>query len=290
MFTKKHKRVVAIHDLSGFGRCSLSVILPVMSAMGVQVCPVPTAVLSTHTGGFGEVAAVDLTDYVIGTLEHYKKLNLEMDCVYTGYLNSVKQVEHCKEYFKFFDNALKVVDPVMGDHGKLYRSFTNELVDGICELVKSADIITPNMTEASIILNENMPMDRLTTAQARTMLAKLSSKGPKKVVITGVVLATGEYANISYDSDNGTYWKSCSQHLPVSYPGTGDIFAAVLTAAVMCGDSLPMAVDRATRFVEIAIKTTYSYSTPTREGVMMEEALKWLITSFSEIPQGYETL
>ena len=290
MFTKKHNRVAAIHDLSGFGRCSLSVILPVMSVMGVQVCPIPTAVLSTHTGGFGEVAKVDLTDYISETLNHYKKLKLQMDCVYTGYLGSVKQVLHCQEYFKYFEMALKVVDPVMGDGGKLYHSFTREMVDGICKLVESADIITPNMTEASIILGEDMPTDRLTTADARKMLAKLSSKGPKKVVVTGVVLATGEYANICYDSENATYWKSCSQHLPVSYPGTGDIFAAVLTAAIMCGDSLPMAVDRATRFVELAIKTTYSYSTPTREGVMMEEALKWLITSLSEIPQGYETL
>ncbi|MEA5010904.1 MAG: pyridoxamine kinase [Angelakisella sp.] len=281
-------RVAAIHDLSGFGRCSLSVILPVMSVMGVQVCPIPTAVLSTHTGGFGDVALRDLTDYMEPCLEHYRALKLEMDCVYTGYLSSVEQVEHCLSFFDCYGNALKVVDPVMGDHGKLYRSFTSKMVEGIRSMVCRAHVITPNLTEAMILLGEEPAASQLTTSQARSLLARLSKLGPQRVVITGVTLATGEYANLCYDSQHNSYWKSVTDYLPVRYPGTGDIFAAVLTASLLQGDSLPMAMDRATRYVELTIKTTYSYSTDSRQGVMLEQTLPWLTQH--EVPRGYLSL
>lgn len=284
----KPVRVAAIHDLSGVGRCSLSVILPVMSAMGVQVCPVPTAILSAHTGGFGEVARIDLTDYIGSALEHYRALKIRMDCVYTGYLSSGEQVGHCMEFFAEYPNALKVVDPVMGDHGKLYRSFTAPLVEGIKRLTANADVITPNLTEAAILLGDDFSLGQLTTAGARSMLARLSKKGPGRVVVTGVTLATGEYANICYDSEHNSYWKSVSEYLPVSYPGTGDIFAAVLTGALLSGDSLPMAVDRATEYVGLTIKTTYGYSTDTREGVMLEETLERL--THREQSGGYTVL
>ena len=281
-------RVAAIHDLSGFGRCSLSVILPVISAMGIQVVPVPTAILSTHTGGFGDVAKVDLTDYIGQCLAQYRRLGLELHCVYTGYLSSVEQVRHCQDFFAAYPQGLKVVDPVMGDHGKLYRSFTPELVAGITHLVEGADIITPNLTEAALLLGEPVVTGQLTTAAARSMLARLSKKGPRSVVITGVTLATGEYANIGFDSGHNSFWKSVSDYLPVSYPGTGDIFAAVLTGALLSGDSLPMAMDRATKYVELTIKTTYGYSTPTRDGVMLEDTLEWL--THRDLPRGYATL
>lgn len=284
----KPLRVAAIHDLSGFGRCSLAVILPVMSAMGIQVVPVPTAILSTHTGGFGETARIDLTDYIADCLAHYRQLKIAMDCIYTGYLSSVEQVKHCQEFFEAYPNALKVVDPVMGDHGKLYRSFTTGLVGGVCSLVAQADVITPNLTEAAILLDEPVANGPLTTAAARSMLARLCKKGPKNVVITGATLATGEYANLCFDSEHNSYWKSASEYLPVSYPGTGDIFAAVLTASLLAGDSLPMAMDRATGYVALTIKTTYGYSTPPREGVMLEDTLEWL--THRDVPKGYATL
>ena len=111
-------RAAVIHDLSGFGRCSLPVIIPVLSAMGVQVCPVPTAILSTHTGGLGEVVMRDLTDYTIPCLHHYQQLELDFDCVYSGFLSSVNQIDHCMEFFAAYPGGLAVVDPVMGDHGK----------------------------------------------------------------------------------------------------------------------------------------------------------------------------
>lgn len=281
-------RCAAVHDLSGIGRCSLSAILPAMSVMGIQVCPVPTAILSAHTGGFGEVARRDLTEYLAEALRHYGTLGLPMECVYTGYLNSPEQVSLCRALFHQNPAAMKVVDPVMGDHGKLYRGFTPELVNGIGELAAEANVITPNRTEAALLLGEKPADAPLGLAEARSLLARLSAKGPEVVVVTGVVLSTGEYANLCFDKKRGAYWKSVSDYLPVHYPGTGDLFAAVLTAGLMRGDSPAMAMDRATRYVELTVKTTFGYGTDQREGVMLERTLEWLTRN--ELPKGYEVL
>lgn len=278
----------AVHDLSGVGRCSLSVILPVMSAMGVQVCPMPTAVLSTHTGGFGAPAQRDLTGYLTEAIAHYRRLGLRFDCVYTGYLSSLPQTDCCEELFGLCPGALKVVDPVMGDHGKLYKAFTPELARGVSHLASVADVITPNLTEACLLLGEPPAPGPLSTAAARSMLARLSALGPRTVVITGATLTTGEYGNLCYDAAASAYWKSTSQYLPVNYPGTGDIFAAVLTAGLLCGDSPAMAMDRATRYVELTVKTTYGYGADPRCGVMLERTLDRLTRR--ELPAQYETL
>lgn len=269
-------RVAAIHDLSGFGRCSLSVILPVLSVMGIQCCCLPTAVLSTHTGGFGEVIRQDLTNYIELCLIHYRALRLEMDCIYTGYLGSPQQSQYCLNFFQAYPKAFKVVDPVMGDNGKLYHSFTSEMVAGIASLVAKARVITPNLTEAMVLLGEDPVLCPLSTRQARSLLARLSALGPDQVVITGVTLATGEYGNVCYDRRQNTYWKSITTYLPVSYPGTGDIFAAVLTAGLLQGNSLAEAMNRATCYIEITIKTTYDYGADFREGVLLEKTLPWL--------------
>ena len=254
----QNKRVVAIHDLSGVGRCSLTVIMPILSAMGVQACPVPTAILSTHTGGFGEVAFQDLTDYLPQALAHYQRLGLDFSCIYSGFLGSEAQIDHCLAFFKAYPSALAVVDPVMGDHGKPYRTVTEGMRRRMVGLVSIADVITPNLTEAYILLGEPYNPMPLTRAQAKSMLARLSEKGPQKIVITGVSLAEGNMANIGYDQEHNYYWCVPCDYVPVSYPGTGDIFAAVLTASFLIGDSLPIAMSRASRFVEIAIKTTFS--------------------------------
>ena len=281
-------RCTAVHDLSGLGRCSLTVILPAMSVMGVQVCPLPTAILSAHTGGFGSVARRDLTDYLDEALAHYRTLGLPMECVYTGYLGSAEQVALCQAMFDEWPNAMKVVDPVMGDHGKLYHGFTPELVQGIRCLATHADVITPNLTEAALLLGEEPNTAPLSLGQARSLLARLSGLGPEVVVVTGVALTTGEYANLCYDKERGGYWQSVSEYLPVRYPGTGDLFAAVLTAGLMQGDSPAMAMDRATRYVEITVKTTFGYGADPREGVMLERTLGWLTQK--ELPRGYRTL
>ncbi len=281
-------RVAAIHDLSGVGRCSLSVILPVLSAMGVQACPVPTAVLSSHTGGFGTPELRDLTDYILPTIEHYRGLGLDFECIYSGFLGSAAQIAHCREFFAAYPEALVVVDPVMGDHGKLYRTCTDDMRTGMNSLVEMAQVITPNLTEAYLLLGEQYSHEPLGSTKAKSMLARLSEKGPEQVVITGVTLATGEYANIGYDRGRGAYWKAVGDYVPVAYPGTGDVFAAVLTGSFLIGDSLPMAMDRATRYVELTVKTTFGYSSDPREGVMLERTLEWL--THREVVGGYRPL
>ena len=128
------KSVAAIHDLSGFGRCSLSVISPILSVMGLQSVAVPTAVLSTHTGGFGDVVLKDLTDYIEQALEHYKRINLTFDCIYTGFLGSKEQIHHCLNFISTYQDALVVVDPVMGDNGRPYKTYTKEMCNSVVEI------------------------------------------------------------------------------------------------------------------------------------------------------------
>lgn len=274
---KRPARVAAIHDLSGFGRCSISVILPVLSAMGVQVCPVLTAVLSTHTGGFGDVVFRDLTDYIKPALEHYKSLDINFEAVYSGFLGSEEQVDSCLEFFKNYPDSLKIVDPVMGDNGKAYRTCTKSLQNRMKELVAVADVITPNLTEAAMLLGENYRTEPMTVNEARSLLLKLHGLGPKKIVVTGVELASGIVANICYDGEQSSFWYSPCEYLPVHYPGCGDIFASVLIGAMLGGASLPIAIGKATDFTELCVKTTFSYGSDTRQGVMLESVLGNLI-------------
>ena len=274
---KRPARVAAIHDLSGFGRCSISVILPVLSAMGVQVCPVPTAVLSSHTGGLGDPVIRGLTDYIEPALRHYQSLGVEFEAVYTGFLGSGEQVDCCLEFFKAYPKALKIVDPVMGDNGRPYRTCTPELRRRMSELAAAADIITPNITEAAMLLEESYPAAPLTRSEAKSMLLRLSHMGPKRVVITGAELAQGGLASLGYDGENGSFWYVPCEYIPVHYPGCGDIYASVLLGAELSGASLPIAMARAAAFTELCVKTTYSYGSDPRYGVMLESVLGSLL-------------
>ena len=274
---KRPARVAAIHDLSGFGRCSISVILPVLSAMGVQVCPVPTAVLSSHTGGLGDPVIRDLTDYIEPALRHYQSLGVEFEAVYTGFLGSGEQVDCCLEFVKAYPKALKIVDPVMGDNGRPYRTCTPELRRRMSELAAAADIITPNITEAAMLLEESYPAAPLTRSEAKSMLLRLSHMGPKRVVITGAELAQGGLASLGYDGENGSFWYVPCEYIPVHYPGCGDIYASVLLGAELSGASLPIAMARAAAFTELCVKTTYSYGSDPRYGVMLESVLGSLL-------------
>ena len=275
------KKVAAIQDISGLGRCSLTVIIPVLSAMGVQVCPVPTAVFSAHTG-YGEFVMRDLTDFMQPALEHYKKLSTKFDCVYSGFLASSEQIDHCLEFFSAFPDALKVVDPVMGDGGKAYATYTKELCSRMSELVAVADIITPNLTEAAILLGEEYPTAPMRLSEAKSWLVRLSEQGAKIVVITSCPLADGGMATIGYDKENNSFWKIKNDYVPAQYSGTGDMFASVLIGGILKGDSLPIAMNRATSFTELTVKTTYGYQTPSTDGLMLEGQLPWL-TSYQEL-------
>ncbi len=273
----RHIKIAAIHDLSGIGRCSLTVILPVLSAMGIQVCPIPTAILSSHTGGFGDVVMRDLTDYIPQSLEHYKRLGFGFDCIYSGFLASTEQIDHCLDFFAEYKGSLKVVDPVMADHGKPYKTCNAELRRRMGELVKIADMITPNVTEAAMLLGEEPDQPMLDVSTMKSYLVRLSELGPEKVVITSV-FTENSTMNIGYDRTNSKFWKIPYRPVNVNYPGTGDAFASVLTGGLLRGDSLPLAMNRASSFMELAIKTTYGYSSDPREGIMLEDCLGYLMS------------
>ncbi|MEG0693507.1 MAG: pyridoxamine kinase [Oscillospiraceae bacterium] len=282
------KSVAAIHDLSGFGRCSLSVISPILSVMGLQTVAVPTAVLSTHTGGFGEVVLEDLTDYIEKALEHYKRIHLSFDCIYTGFLGSKEQINHCLNFINTYKDALVVVDPVMGDNGRAYKTYTKEMCNSVVDLVREADLITPNKTEMYILLKKDYNPAPLTHQEAKSNLVKLSELGPSRVIVTGVELADMTISNIAYDRNTNAFWRVICSYVPQNYPGTGDIFASIVVGSILDGDSLAIAMERATRFLELTIKTTYSYGSDPKEGVMLEKNLAWLTKSHSL--NGYQSI
>lgn len=280
-------RVAAIHGLAGFGRSSLAAVMPTLSAMGVQVCPIPTAVLSTHTG-FGDVEMRDLTDYIRPCVEHYKKLEIGFEGIYSGFLSNASQAGDVAALIGAYPEALAVVDPVMGDHGRNYRTCTPELVEAMRKLVGSANLITPNPTEAAILLGESYRHDPFTQRELKSMLVRLAELGPRYVVITGVEMASGQCASVGYDRRQNAFWSVAFDYVPAAYPGTGDIFASVLTGAMITGDSFPMAMNRATQFDELVIKTTFSYGADTRYGVMLEKCLEWL--THREVLGGFKPL
>ena len=277
------KKAVLINDLSGLGKCSLTAAIPVLSVMGIQACPMPTAVLTSQTG-FKSFYCNDCTDKLDYYTSEWKKLGFQPDGIYTGFLSSEKQVDKILDFINSFEteNTLVLVDPVMGDGGKTYKTYTKELCSRMVELVKVADIITPNLTEAAILLGEEYPTASMRSSEIKSWLVRLSKQGAKIVVITSVNLADGGMSTVGYDKENNSFWKIKNDYVPAHYSGTGDMFTSVLIGGLLKGDSLPIAMNRATAFTELTVKTTYSYQTPWTDGLMLEGQLPWL-TSYQEL-------
>ncbi len=268
------KKALCIHDISCVGRCSLTAISPVISSFGIQCVPMPTAVLSTHFGGFGKPAFVDLTDFCTESLEHFKSLNLNFDAVYSGYLGNYKQLEIVKDAYKYSKDGLIICDPVMADNGKIYSSVTPELIKGFKELASLSDIMLPNPTEAQILLDLDYQKTVFTKEEIFDILDKLKSRYQNSVVITGVKLATGEMICLGYDKFKSSNFNFTCNYIPVSYPGTGDLFASVVVSNLILQESLEIACKKAAKFVEDCIKSTHSENTDTRFGVNLEPMLK----------------
>jgi pyridoxine kinase len=271
-------KVAAVHDISCIGRCSLTVIMPILSAMGIQVCPLPTAVLSTHLGGFKDLAFYDFTKHMPDFFHHWKKEGIAFNCIYSGFLASEEQIDVVQHFIDEFssNNPLVVVDPVMGDEGKLYSIYTPHMQEQMKRLVKRADIVTPNYTEACFLLGENYQDKVKDTKRMKEWLIALGDFGPSTVVITGIPFINEKILTIGYDKEQNAFWEVFSDHIPAKYPGTGDIFASVLVGSLLQNDSLQVAMERAVEFVGLAIKSTFVAQTPTREGVLVEKVLPWL--------------
>ena len=275
-------RAAALHDISGFGRCSLTVILPVLSAMGIQCCPIPTAYLSTHTGGFSGMARVDLTHTMQESLSHWVSLGLKFDAVYTGYLSEPKQAQIAAEALQTLKSStgLAVVDPACGDHGRLYASCTPQLWDGLARLCAHADVITPNLTEAGLLLD--MDYEQVKQADPEWLVAQLSADGRKSVVLTGVVWEKNRMGAACFDRNSGRTALVGAFRYPGSWPGTGDLFSAVLTGALLQGDGLMDAAQQAVDFVSCCVKVTLDRGLPLREGVAFEPMLHRLTDRYLE--------
>ena len=271
------KRALCIHDMSSVGRCSLTVISPVLSVKGIQCVPVPTTVLSTHYGGFGEVARCDLTDFCFDSLEQFKRIGVKFDCIYAGFLASQSQIKLVQQAYADNAGAVKICDPVMGDNGKIYSSITPEIMAGFKTLCESSDIITPNTTEALALLDKEIDKQIFTLKEAQQLAEDIKNRYNCSVVLTGVKLDDGSVICCGAEkTDSKSFAVKCN-YIPVHFPGTGDLFCAVMTAEIMNGIALEKAVEKAARFVEICVKNTYrDKDVDTRYGVEIEENLKYL--------------
>jgi len=271
----KQKRVAAIHDISGFGRCSLSVALPIISVAGIECSVVPTAVLSTHTGGLDGFTYRDLTDDILPFACHWQRLGLGFDALYSGFLGSLKQIEILSEFFNRFrtDDNMVIVDPVMADNGMLYKTFPVDFPKEMRKLCQKADIIVPNITEAALLLDESYHEGPYTKGYISKKLKKLALLGSKKVVLTGVHFNETEIGAAAYDKKTGSTYYAFAPWIPSFYPGTGDVFASVLLAGLINGHDLSKATKIAVDFVANCIQRTYAAKTDTRFGINFEAGL-----------------
>jgi pyridoxine kinase len=272
--TRQH-RALAIHDISCFGRCSLTVALPILSAAGVETAVLPTAVLSTHTGGFSGYTYRDLTEDVNPIAEHWTSLGLEFDAIYTGYLGSFEQIEIVSSLFDRFggENTLIVVDPVMADNGVLYAGFPSDFPDGMRKLCAKADVIVPNLTEAAFLLGREYHESPHTQQEIEELLRALADLGPRKVVLTGVSHDARSLGAASYDANADKVEYAFSTRIPMMYHGTGDVFASALTAALIEGVNLSGATRVAVDFTVAALSRTRESGTDNRFGVDFEHGL-----------------
>ena len=272
-------RVAAIHDMSGFGRCSLTVAIPILSAMGVQCCPLPTAFLSTHTGGFEGFSFLDMTAEMPKVATHWKALNLDFQSIYSGFLGSERQIGIVSDFIREFrrSETIVVVDPVMGDHGQVYQTYTPAMCDGTAHLAEQADVITPNLTEAALLLG--IPYESLPTGEAgcREIVEKLSLNGHRSVVLTGASSAPELTGAMCFDSKTGKTELIQTQRVPQAFLGTGDVFASVLTGSLVKGNSLSNATRQAVDFVRACAERTAQQQLPMREGVDFEPLLGLLV-------------
>lgn len=276
-------RVVAIHDISGIGRCSLTAAMPILASMGIQPVPLPTAVLSTQTVGTSGFSFLDLTDNMVAILDHWEAMSLRFEGVYSGFLASPEQVELVARCIDrgMENDGLALVDPVLGEDGVLMPTMTASMVEKMRWLLGRADIITPNFTEVCLLLGE--PYDGLISAQRLKLYLKaLSDMGPEIVVGTSMPLRRDsedrpEYSSVlAYEKSIDRFWRVDCDYLPAEYPGTGDIFASVLYGSLVLGESLSLAVDKAVQFVQLAVRATYSQDVPATDGVLLERYLPTL--------------
>lgn len=267
------KRIAIINDMSGFGRCSISIILPIISHLGVQGCPVPTAIFSNHTG-FPEFYREDFTRHMPQYIDQWKKMNLSFDGIMTGFLGSARQINIVEDFIKSFGapETMILVDPVMGDNGHIYPTYTSKMCREMKKLIAYADIITPNITEACFLTNTTYKESGWHYAELDTLAKKLMDMGAKKLVITGIKMGDGYIGNAIASQEADTIFQR-QMVVAQTRTGTGDVFAAVLGADAVNGLDFPTSVKRASVFVRQGLVESNKKGEPPMYGIDFEAAL-----------------
>ena len=276
------KRILTIQDISCLGKCSITVALPVISAMGVETTILPTAVLSTHTM-FQNFTVKDLTDQLVPITEHWKKEGIHFAVNYTGYLGSDEEIEIVKKIFADFggDDTLIFVDPVMADHGKLYPAFDEAYAKHNASLCGAADIIVPNLTEACFMTDTEYRED-YDEAYIKDLLAKLAALGSKVVVLTGIAFGAGKNGVYGLDTVSGEYFAYENDHIDAAYHGTGDVFSSVSVCGIVRGLSYADAFALAADYTADTIRETLKNPDKPWYGVDFEATIPELVKMLDE--------
>lgn len=274
-----YKRVLTIQDISCLGQCSLTVALPILSACSVETCVIPSAVLSTHTGGFSDYTFRDLTDDIPKIREHWQKEKIKFDAVYTGYLGSTKQIEYIKDIFSAFgtDGCIKIADPAMADNGKLYPGFDTEYAKEMRLLCLEADIVIPNLTEACLISGTEYH-ESYDEEYIRNLIQSLHAQGMKTIVLTGIGYSEDKTGVIVSENSQISYYEH--KRIAKGCHGTGDVYASAFTGALMNGMSIFEAARTAADFTVSCIRNTAGDSEHWY-GVKFEPCLSELIKAIS---------
>lgn len=272
------KRIGVIEDLSGFGKCSLTVALPVLSAAGLEACAMPTAVLSSHTGGLGECTCRDLTEDLLPFARHWKSLGLHFDALLSGYLASPGQIDRVSEIFTLLksEDTLLAVDPAMADGGELYRGCLPETAEKMTRLCRRADLIFPNMTEAFFLLGLSFHEGPYTAEEIEGLLKGLCKLGPGRVVLSGVYFSAGQTGAAFYEKGQKNPHYAFASRVEGNYHGTGDLFASLLLSGLLHGLLPEKALRLAVDFTKEAVLRTFLAKGDTRFGLRFEEGLSGL--------------
>lgn len=272
----RQKKIAMINDLSGYGRCSLTVAIPILSAMKIQCCPIPTSILSNHTG-FPVYFFDDYSEKIPAYIKKWKELKLSFDGVVSGFLGSEAQIEMVKEIIRDFgskDTAI-IIDPIMGDHGETYATFTSALCTRMRELVAMGNVVTPNLTEACILTDRPFCSQGWTREKLKALARNIQDMGPRAVVITGVNQG-GYVVNVVADGAKEiTFLKTI--RIGRERPGTGDVFSSVIASCIVAGWELNEAVRLAASFVKKCIRRSEELDIPLQNGVCFEELLGVLV-------------
>ena len=264
-------RIAAVHDLCGYGKCSLGVAIPVLSAGGNDVCPVPTGLFSNHTA-FPTWHMHDTTEMLDSYLQAWKDVNIDIDAIYSGFLGAPEQCDSIRQLWNDYPNALRVVDPAMADHGKVYPTYTPELCQAMAGLASGCDVLTPNLTEAAIILGEEWHGQNISEEEARRIIEALLETGAKNVILKGIDRGDGIIRNYVQGEQN-EFAETRNELLPYMLHGTGDLYASCLLAAIMAGKTLLDAAQFASDFVAEAMVLTNEQPDFRNRGVSFEPLL-----------------